>query len=294
MNWTGAQKASGEEASQVKSSQVKEASDQQACALFTGSTGWLDESSCEWAGHQCVCELGAELLPAYSRSMLSSRQARDRDAGVLRKYAVTLFSMALGLPLLLDKRVLHIGQWVVNRGRGSASADGTPAPSRETVHRTLAVHVAWALVFVGWGPFLWQAVGGNWHAARLGCWPNYTPIGPIGMWIICETAPLRHFYVAGLVLGMLLLAISAVIVYWALLKELYQGHTVEVFGWVIPEPEVGDRWLHAHNVENSSAADGSMTMLRSIPLICFWIASTGPRIPQRPAHQMHAIYMCTC
>ena len=67
-----------------------------------GLTGWLNESSCEWAvrvatieptspgphahvpmtpmltspgphvvlvwqGYQCVCELGAELLPAYSR-----------------------------------------------------------------------------------------------------------------------------------------------------------------------------------------------------------------------------------
>ena len=68
----------------------------------------------EWAGYQCVCELGAELLPAYSRSMLSSRQARDRAAKRLRKYVVTLFSMALGLPLLLDKRLLHLGQWMVS------------------------------------------------------------------------------------------------------------------------------------------------------------------------------------
>ena len=98
MNWTTAQ-TSGESSDGLGDGE--EASGHQECALFTGSTGRLDESSCEWAGYQCVCELGAELLPPYSRAMLSSRQVRERDAERLRQYVVTIFSMALGLPLLL-------------------------------------------------------------------------------------------------------------------------------------------------------------------------------------------------
>ena len=106
--------------------------------------------------------------------MRFSRQAKDHDAERLRKYVVTLFSMALGLPLLLDKRVLHIGQWLVGRDRGLAAA-----PSRETVHRTLAVHAAWALNIIGWTPFIWETIGGNWHAARLGNWPSTHATAPI-------------------------------------------------------------------------------------------------------------------
>jgi len=181
---------------------------------------------------------------------------------------VTLFSIALGLPLLLDRRMLHIRQWLVSRDRGLAAA-----PSRETVHRTLAVHAAWALTFIGWTPFLWQITGGNWHAARLGTWPTYTPLGPIGMWIICETAPLQHFYVAGLGMAMLTLAISTATVYRAVAK-LYHDHTILIspFAGLIAELEANDRWLHAHNLENSVPDDAPFTF-GSIPYLCFWIVS---------------------
>jgi len=270
MNWTTGQQT-GEIGSGLHDEDEKrdEVGGHEQCALFMGSTGWLDESSCEWAGYPCVCELSAELLPAYSRFMLSSRQTRNRDAERLRTYVVTLFSMALGLPLLLDRRVLHIGQWLVGRGTGSAAA-----PSRETVHRTLAVHAAWALVIIGWTPFIWQTMAGNWHAAGLGNWPNYTPFGPVGMWIICETAPLRHFPKAGLGAGMVMLGISTAILYRALAK-VYHDHTILMhpFAGVIPEPEANDRWLHAHNLENPVVADETPIVFGGISLVCFWIGS---------------------
>jgi len=269
MNWTTGQQTGEIGPGLHGEDEARDETRHQECALFMGLTGRLDESSCEWAGYQCVCELGAELLPAYSRSMLSSRQTRDRDAERLRKYVVTLFSMALGLPLLLDRRVLHIGQWLVSRGRGSAAA-----PSRETVHRTLAVHAAWALIIIGWTPFIWESMGGNWYAARLGNWPNYTPMGPVGMLIIQEIAPLRHFNVAGLGMALLSLGITTAIAYRALVK-VYHDPTILVspFAAVIPEPEANDRWLHAHNLENAVVPDDAPFVFGSIPLLCFWIAA---------------------
>ena len=96
------------------------------------------------------------------------------------------------------------------------------------------------------------------------------------MWIICETAPLQHFYVAGLGMAMLCLAISTAIVYRALAK-VYHDHTILMnpFAGVIAEPVANDRWLYAHNLENSVIPDDAPFFFGNIPLLCFWIAAAG-------------------
>jgi len=306
----------GEEVSQVKSSQVKSSQVEQAsgrgeCALFMGATGRLDKSSCEWAGYQCVCELGAELLPAYSRSMLSSRRARDRAAKRLRKYVVTLFSMALGLPLLLDKRLLHLGQWMwmFRRGRGSTSADEVASkvasPSRQTVHRALLVHVAWALIFTGWAPFVWQAMSGTWDDSRLGCWPNWAPLGALGGVLMHETAPLRHFRPACMVMGMGSCIVSAAILtYYPHVSSsridrgtalAHQADSDPLDAW----DEGVDRWLQTHNLHNSAPALSLDSAALRFALYCFWFASAALNgcagadllvsvARNAPPHQLHA------
>ena len=287
MNWT-ADEASSESSHRLHGEDRASKDMPHECAIFTGSTGRLDESSCEWAGYQCICELGAELLPAYTRSMLSSRQTRDRNAESMRKYLMTLFCMALGLPLLLDNRVLQIGKWIVSRGTGQASAERTPAPSLQTVYCTLTVHVAWAMVIVGWGPFLWQAVVGNWDAACLGAWPNYTPIGPFGMWIVLEIAPLQHFRLAGLTVGVFTLAVCTAIVYFVLTK-VYHDYTLAFGGGV--QVEASDLWLHAHNLA-ISGVDEAPAIVYSPPLASFWVVSAGVRAYRRPnAHQVIHVHV---
>tara|TARA_B110000046_G_C12840364_1_gene333348 strand:+ start:215 stop:541 length:327 start_codon:yes stop_codon:yes gene_type:complete len=107
------------------------------------------------------------------------------------------------------------------------------------------------------------------------------------MWIICETAPLRHFYVAGLWYGMLSLAISTAIVYRAL-AAVYHDHTILMnpFAGLIAELEANDSWLHAHNLENLMIPNDAPFVFGSVPLVCFssfWIAAAGV-----------CVYMCAC
>ena len=282
MNWTtAATSTSGESSGVLYDGGEKASSGRRECGLFMGMTGRLDKSSCEWAGYQCVCELGAELLPTYSRSMLSSRQMRDRDADRLRRYVVTLFSMALGLPLLLDKRVFHIGQWIVGRGRESASADEADPLSPDKVYSVLVVHVAWACIFIGWTPFVWQAAGGTWDAARLGGWINYTPIGPLGGVMMLATAPLQHFRPASMLLGMSFLMIGVAILSYPphISSSRVERNSDPTDAW----GERTNDWLQSHNLENNLSPAWSLdTPALHIILSCIWFAGAGPCTSHRP------------
>jgi hypothetical protein len=253
---------------------AEKASGHRDCALIRGITGRIDKSSCDWAGFQCVCELGAELVPAYSRSMLSSRQVKDEDANRRRMHAVTLFSMALGLPLVLDKRVWHLGQLVLNKARGSTSGDEFAAPSSGTACRAFAVHLAWAMMCIGFVPFIWQCMGLNWDAARLGCWPNYAPVGPIGCLLFLETAPLQHFRFATLVLGVMLVVLSVAIFVLGSPGQLILDPSSE--DWLKGK----DSWIKEYNMKNTLPPP-SRNVAFHVSFLCFWLISAGPlRIPR--------------
>ena len=64
--------------------------------------------------------------------------------------ATTIFSVAFGLPLLLDRRFLRLGQWVL------AFRTDTFRPARDRTARAIVYHAGWTLFFLGWAPFIWE------------------------------------------------------------------------------------------------------------------------------------------
>ena len=200
----------------------------------------------------------------------------------------------------------HLGQWMFRRGRGSTSADEVASkvasPSRQTVHRALLVHVAWALIFTGWAPFVWQAMSGTWDDSRLGCWPNWAPLGALGGVLMHETAPLRHFRPACKVMGMGSCIVSAAILtYYPHVSSsridrgtalAHQADSDPLDAW----DEGVDRWLQTHNLHNSAPALSLDSAALRFALYCFWFASAGlctPRLPCTP-HLCARACACAC
>jgi len=135
----------------------------------------------------------------------------------------------------------------------------------------ITVHVAWAMVFIGFTPFLWQCFGGTWDAAQLGCWPNYAPFSPLGAMILCETAPVVYFRPALLTMASfsLVISVTVIVARGTALVHMYQSEADVLW-------DAGsDVWLQTYNLENSAPAansDTADTALR-ISLFCFWLGA---------------------
>ena len=146
------------------------------CITITGLAGTLNSDRCDWAAYQCVCELHAQESDAYRSTMQDMAHARQRSAERLRIWAATISSAAIGLPLAWSKRALRLGQLVRDWRLHEPFQ-----------MRTLTQHVGWAMIYLGFSPFVWQRTFGNWDAAQLGVWSNYTPLGPWGALLLIGT-----------------------------------------------------------------------------------------------------------
>ena len=74
------------------------------------STARLAEATCDWGGYRCLCELGAEALPEYLQIAKASRASGEKRARLVRMQVATIFSLAVALPLLMDKRLSSLLQ----------------------------------------------------------------------------------------------------------------------------------------------------------------------------------------
>jgi len=144
---------------------------------------------------------------------------------------------------------------------------GTESPFHETINCALAVHVAWALIVCGWAPFMWQACSGTWDDTGLGCWPNWTPFGPIGCVLMFSSAPLRCFRPFAMVLGVFFTMLSAgILTYSPHISSSRIDRGMD---------EGGDHWLQIHNQENSAPALSLDSAALRIAMSCFWFASAA-------------------
>ena len=165
--------------------------------------GSLAEAKCDWGGYRCLCELGTEALPEYLQFAKASRALGEKQARLVRMQVATIFSLAVALPLLMDKRLSSLLQRSVTVVDSSLS-EGNPAPnSTPTLTPTLTLtltltqvadsslsggyahlrmHVGWAMVLLGFAPFSWQVVLGTWDAAQLGSWVSFAQSARGGPW----------------------------------------------------------------------------------------------------------------
>ena len=172
------------------------------CAALRAD-GRLTEASCSWAGFQCLCELGTETLPEYVSMADAARLSGEKRARHLRMQVATIFSLAVALPLVMDKRIARLFSLLQ-----LSVTVAKHTPSKMEGMRTLWMHTGWAMLVVGIVPFFWQAALGTWDAAGLGSWNNFTPLLPWGTWVVYVNAPRHYLRGATVVIGLLLMAIS--------------------------------------------------------------------------------------
>ena len=159
------------------------------CVTITGLSGALHSERCDWAAYQCVCELGARESAAYRSAMQQMAHTSQASAERLRLWIATIFSAAVGLPLAKSNGASLLRQ-VMRDWRQDKSL---------LARRILALHAGWAMVVVGFVPFVWEVILGTWDAARVGDWTRYAAVGPWGTMVLLQMMRKQHIYAACMV-----------------------------------------------------------------------------------------------
>ena len=110
------------------------------CAALR-TDGRLTEASCSWAGFQCLCELGSETLPEYVSMADAARLLGEERSRHLRLQVATIFSLAVALPLVMDKRIARLIPLLQLSVKVAKHA-----PSKMEGMRTLWMHAGWAML----------------------------------------------------------------------------------------------------------------------------------------------------
>ena len=247
--------------------------------LVMSATGWLKVEACDWAGIQCLCELGAEELDEYRSSMQASHLRQEKRAQGLRMWVATIFGVGLGFPLVFDQRMQRIGQWVLSyiavvAFKLSSSPLPSPLHDREPL-RALAYHLGWVMLFAGFTPFVWESAWGDWGAAGLGQWPNYTPMGPFGAMLMLETGPASHFRVVSIMIGLMMLSVglmSSLFVASITMQELAKSHDTST-RLQVTNVLTGGGSLSYERYMLSNEDEGLMKLIQGQPHLIFFAVS---------------------
>ena len=88
-------------------------------------------------------------MPEYRHHLQQFARAKNERTSKLRTLAATIFSAAVGLPIVLDWRLIH---WVLSTGqRGSATV---VEATRINAKRAMALYLGWGMIFAAFAPFL--------------------------------------------------------------------------------------------------------------------------------------------
>ena len=271
MNWTAARPPSssplegGWAAVHGGDSNATDGSAPESCVTITGSTGVLHkEEVCDWP-LQCLCELGAQDSTAYLSTMKALAEVRQGRADRLRMVYATIFSAAIGLPLFFDRRTAQMGQWVRNWHSGKPS-----------LMSTIAVHTGWALVVVGFAPFILETLCGAWDAAQLGSWPNYSPIGPWGAGIIALTMRPSDFHLVCWIFSGLYLLVGVMCgayAYGAVAQDFRPLLMIQEDLGTPHHAHSHDDWLHVDNLQHNASNQESLNGPVFFCMLCFFVVS---------------------
>jgi hypothetical protein len=133
--------------------------------------------------------------------MRALQRAEDEVSKVQRIWAAALVGAAIGIPVLLDERmVLFPRRWTLSEG----SLAGLPGSS--TAVRAAAFHLSWMMCFCGIAPYLANSLG-LWTDMQLGSWSLFTPLFVWGGALMVEFSQPRHIYIIGFALGTACMAV---------------------------------------------------------------------------------------
>ena len=131
------------------------------------------------------------------------------------------------------------------------------------------------MLFVGFTPFVWESAWGDWGAAGLGQWPNYTPMGPLGGMVMLETGPASHFRVVSIMIGLMMLSVglmSSLLVASITMQQLAKLHETST-RLQVPNMATGGVPLSYERHALSDQDEGLMKLILEQPHIIFFAVS---------------------